>query len=108
MINEYLVGTWWIHKPKGNALYTYKGPSPPKFSSRESASFADDAESGWMDLNDPIDHCRRLRHKKEDPVIMITSVDFCSIVNIGLLNDMKPGDVKQIEIFPSGNWIMYD
>ena len=108
MINEHLVGTWWIHKSERGALYTYKGPSPPIKVSKESASFADDAEFNWMDLNDPIDCCFNRRISSKEDRITLTTYDFCNVVNLSLLNDMKPGDVKQIEIFPSGNWVMYD
>lgn len=108
MINKYLIGTWWIYKDKADALYTYKGPTPPELVSENTASFADDAEFGWMDLNDPEDHCYKRRTSSKEEAIMLTVREFCDTVNISLLNDMCPGEIKQIEIFPSGNWVMYD
>lgn len=104
MINEHLVGTWWLHKTVDN-LFTYKGPSPPRISSKESASFPDDAETGWLEITDSDDRCCVRNSKMR---MYIHTSEFCNIVNISLLDDLQPGDVKQIEIFSSGNWVMYD
>ena len=104
MINEHLIGTWWLHKTVDD-LFTYKGSSPPKLSSRESASFPEDAESGWMSLDDSEDRCY-IRNSKGK--LFINSSEFCNVVDVSVLNDMQPGDTRQIEIFKSGNWVMYD
>lgn len=104
MINEHLIGIWWLHKTV-DYLFTYKGPSPPRIASRESASFPDDAETGWLQLSGLEDSCY-VRNSKGK--IFIHTSEFCNVVDMSLLNDMQPGDITQIEIFPSGNWVMYD
>lgn len=104
MIDSKLVGSWWVYKDSNNRLFTYKGLTEPSQITQDWCSLSTDAEFGWLDLCDINDHCR---NRTPGGKTIITVFEFCKIVDISLLN-VNPGCAIQIEIFPSGNWVMYD